>query len=305
MIDIKLQIPQDFFKEEERSGFLVSSKIKEVWAIELDILAEIMRICREHDIKFFACGGTILGAVRHKGFIPWDDDIDIMMFRKDYDKFCSIAPQEFKHPYFFQTEETDKGSAHGHAKIRNSLTTGMSRFESMVAIPYNKGIFVDVFPLDNFPDDEQEAVLFREQSNNLKSEYLKRYKYVYYQRKNRKGIRKIVDIMRKFYYQSFKSPYSVYYQRYEKIIRKYDETSSSQLTMPPFIIPRFTWYKEDLKDTVDMDFEFLSIPVPVGYERMLSTTYGEWRKFVRGGAMHTGMIFDTNTSYSDYLSFTK
>lgn len=129
MVGLKIKLPKHFLEGETRCGYYISPEMKKVWAIELDLLAEFMRICDIHHLKYWADGGTLLGAVRHKGFIPWDDDIDIIMMRDDFDKLCKFGPQEFKYPYFFQTEETDPGSARGHVQIRNSETTGMLKSE--------------------------------------------------------------------------------------------------------------------------------------------------------------------------------
>ena len=76
---IKLQLPKGFLDAEKRCGYQVTADMKKVWAVELDLLYEFQRVANKHNIKYIANGGTMLGAVRHKGFIPWDDDIDIMM----------------------------------------------------------------------------------------------------------------------------------------------------------------------------------------------------------------------------------
>ena len=119
MVDLNIVLPDGFLNEEVRCGYTVTKQMKEVWAVELDMLEKLLSVCKKHDIKIFASGGTMLGAVRHQGFIPWDDDIDMMMFRDDYEKLCKVAQEEFEYPYFFQTEYTDVGSLRGHAQLRN------------------------------------------------------------------------------------------------------------------------------------------------------------------------------------------
>ena len=103
---MKLEIADSFYQEEERCGYLVSAHMKKVWAVELDLLYQLDQVCRKYGITYYASGGTILGAERHKGFIPWDDDIDLMMLRDQYDLLCAHA-DEFEDPYSQALEETD------------------------------------------------------------------------------------------------------------------------------------------------------------------------------------------------------
>ena len=79
--------------------------MKEIWAIELNLFSEFDRVCRKHGITYIASSRTMLGTLRHHGFIPWDDDIDLMMMRDQYEKLCDVAEEEFKHPYFFQSKK--------------------------------------------------------------------------------------------------------------------------------------------------------------------------------------------------------
>ena len=103
-----LQFEESFFEGETRNDFYIEPMMKRCWAASLEVLAEIDRICKKHGIRYFADWGTLLGAVRHKGFIPWDDDIDITMLRPDYQKFMQIAPGEFKEPFELISIHTDK-----------------------------------------------------------------------------------------------------------------------------------------------------------------------------------------------------
>ena len=119
-----MEFDTEFCKEEVRCGYTVSEKMKKVWSVEMDMLKELIRVCKKYDLNYYADSGTLIGAVRHNGFIPWDDDIDVAMFREDYEKLLSVAKEEFKYPYFLQTVYSEKDYLRGHAQLRNSATTG-------------------------------------------------------------------------------------------------------------------------------------------------------------------------------------
>ena len=139
---------KDLYKDELRSNFLVTADRKKVWQAELNILRELDRICRKHGIRYFADYGTLLGAVRHQGFVPWDDDIDVVMLRPEYERFKQVAAIEIREPLFFQNTYTD-GFVTGFSKIRDSRTSAVEfpDYDGM-----HQGIFVDIFPLDDVPD---------------------------------------------------------------------------------------------------------------------------------------------------------
>ena len=120
------------------------SKLKKV---EMEIADEIKRICEKHKLHYFLVGGTLLGAIRHKGFIPWDDDMDIAMFRKDYDLFIKYAKKELDKKYYLDAFETNKDYYLPFAKVRKNNTIFDERENHH--LNNHKGIYVDVIPIDN------------------------------------------------------------------------------------------------------------------------------------------------------------
>ena len=136
-------------EEEIRDGYTVSADMKKLWSVQMEILDQIDRICKKHNITYYADGGTLLGAVRHKGFIPWDDDLDVQMYRDDLEKFCKVAKDELKPPFFLQTWETEEGFYPWLFKVRKSDTACFTEWEIENNPGGNRGIFVDIFPIDN------------------------------------------------------------------------------------------------------------------------------------------------------------
>ncbi|MGN7147503.1 LicD family protein [Arthrobacter sp. SAFR-179] len=129
---------------------ITDGELKALHEKQLSILVEIERICRSNGINYFAIAGTLLGAVRHKGFIPWDDDIDLGMLRSDYERFVACAKNDLGEDYFLQTWHTDPAFGLPMAKIRLQGTKLVEAASANVAC--HQGIFVDIFPFDARPD---------------------------------------------------------------------------------------------------------------------------------------------------------
>lgn len=128
--------------------------LKEAQAIMVLIMKEVHRICENNNIKYFLEGGTLLGAIRHKGFIPWDDDLDISMPREDYEKFIKIAPRELSSEFFMQTIDTDPyyNLYHIPLKIRHNGSVFVEEQEDNKR--YRNGIYIDIFPIDRIPESK-------------------------------------------------------------------------------------------------------------------------------------------------------
>ena len=133
-------------------------KTKKLKEIELELFKQFVRICEKNSLRYFVVGGTALGAVRHKGFIPWDDDIDVALPRGDYEKFLSIAQSWLPENMFLQTYITDKNYPNPFAKLRRSDTAFIEKSASRIKM--NHGVYIDIFPLDGYSRSGIKGKLF-------------------------------------------------------------------------------------------------------------------------------------------------
>lgn len=141
-------------KQPSEAITLTPKQLRKLQLVELDILLELDRICRKHQIDYFLCGGTLLGAVRHGGFIPWDDDVDVGFFREDYEWFCTIFAREADSSrYFLQTWKSDPHYLWNYGKIRRLGTEYVRAGQERMK--YRTGISIDVFPYDYLPINKQ------------------------------------------------------------------------------------------------------------------------------------------------------
>ena len=132
---------------------IAGEQLRRLQLVELDILLELDRICRKNHIDYFLCGGTLLGAVRHGGFIPWDDDVDVGFFREDYERFCRIFQEQADSTkYFLQTWKTDRYYRWNYGKIRRLGTEYVRAGQEHMK--YRTGISIDIFPYDYLPVDQ-------------------------------------------------------------------------------------------------------------------------------------------------------
>ena len=305
---INLVLEDSFFEEETRCGYTVSSEMKKIWAVELDLLNEFSKVCQKHQLNWFVHAGTLLGAIRHKGFIPWDDDIDVAMPRSDYDRLCELGPEAFGYPYFFQTEEADKYFCRNFARLRNSQTTGLIAWEKEFKYPYNQGIFIDIFPMDNIPEDASERKVYFDRLTDLNdTAWQWRNMVHFYRPKTDKGLRKRVIYCFKHLYFKYlsrkKGDYRYYLKEHHDLVVKYNDQETKYVG-ESIIAPLGRWvWKREWVDRVEMvPFEMLMVPVPVGYEECLKTGFGEdWRTPRHVENLHGNVIFDVEKPYTEYI----
>lgn len=286
-------------EKEIRCDYEVPARMKRIWAMELEMVKRFVEVCEEHHLHYWMMGGTLLGAVRHKGFIPWDNDIDLAMPRADYNRLLEIGPTAFQAPMFFQTPVTDGARFFNtYVKIRNSDGTAATweEFESGM----NCGIFIDIFCLDEIPDSPQERKV-----------YFRRLACLTKMRRFVMDIPPKGGMMNKVKYAFQKAVYQcVYhgpdaaelYRIYQREAGRYAGTGSLQLAHRDFgYHEKFIWNKRDWEETVLLDFEDLKLNAPAGYDAVLKRQYGDYWIIPDDKSTHDYFEFDPDVPYKQYF----
>ena len=308
--------------DEIRNGFLVTSHRKKLWNVQLNLIAEFDRICKKYDIRWFAICGTLLGAVRHGGFVPWDDDIDIAILRPDFEKFKKVAPSEIKPQYHLDmwynyrlesdepSELTDDSlpllSRKRHKnyfwspfypiiKIRDKRTLFLSFPNDNT---YNQGIWIDVFAVDSLPP-------FSEKQQRQDFEYIRTLFIAAIQpeiiedslQDNQQFVID-ADTLRRF----MRLPYKQRCMQVEELLAEkfFMSEHIGHLRDWCMIQDRILYNSKDFQEIVYFPFEKIEVPAPVGYESVLTDFYGEeWRT---PKITHThAKIYSSNISWDEYL----
>lgn len=288
--------------EEEICGHIVSSDMKKLWDVEMDIAREILRVCKKHNLKIWAEGGTLLGAVRHKGFIPWDDDMDFVMMRKDYERFKEIGPYEFKEPYFFQSFDTDNFPG-SHVKIhRNDTAMIDSSYQERKKKHY--GIFVDVIVMDGVPDEKN--VFQKEYKKALWTlRLLNRYCTCLDDYSSMRAFFRTIATKLYFLFNNYKKVR----KNHIKALAAYDVDETVEcakievealLQIPFEKVSRrkHIWYNE----TIELPFHDMTLPAPKEYAKILTSQFGpNYMTPLKVPNGHTIIKYDTSRSYVDIL----
>ncbi len=284
-------------EEETRNGYTIPSEMKKVWKVELEILCELDRACKELGIKYFLDSGTLLGAARDGHFIPWDDDIDVIMLREDYDILVAKHEKVFHAPFFFQCAYTDVEYPRGHAQLRKNGTCAMIPYEAE-HVRFNQSIFIDIFVMDGVTDDKDKL----EKQFRDKNAIMGKMEIIGIPASTKKingYIKKALRII----YKAFCPSIQTMYKQYEDICTRYKNTEYVDKIMFRETVESVRRIKREwYSDYIEIPFEGILCPVPIGYKNVLCTYFGDnYMTPAQAPTMHGGLIFDTQRSYTEVL----
>lgn len=283
--------------KEIREQYTISELQKKVWYVQCKLLLELIRVCRKYNIQMYLVWGSLLGAIRHNGFIPWDDDLDVGLLREDYDKLCAIADEEFSGDYFFQNALSDREFFLGYARLRDSSTTGIVR--DNLSVNYNNGIFIDIYPLDVLAKSN---VLYQVQRKAI--DWYAFWARSYCERRNEKFIKRILINILKIV-DKFVS-YEIVYEKYKKWCGKYQSSDGEVgLIYNRNLVKKYHFNKKFLGKPVWVNFENITVPIPQYADNILSQVYGNYREYPnvkeRGQWHANQIIYDPDIDYISYI----
>lgn len=286
-----MEFPKEFFESECRCDFEVSVMMKRAWAAEMEVLKVVGDICEKHGLQYFADWGTLLGAIRHKGFIPWDDDIDICMKRDDYMKLIRILPQELPKGFaiagmYSPSKRLQDAAYVSYLRViadeqQWDFNDYMKYFHGF---PYQR-VGIDIYPVDDAPTDFEEltevrnlasqgVVILRDwealQQAGVLEAYLMQYGEIC-------GAEIPKDVTPNWLWRFVDAICSMYAGKETEYVTCWGGWKGK--------LPHH--YKKEWYDkAVYVPFENMQIPVPCGYEELLRHRYGDYTIFKRGAASH-------------------
>jgi lipopolysaccharide cholinephosphotransferase len=288
----ELEFSADFFKTEVRDGFEIQAMMKRAWAAQMEVLHVVAGVCKNNGIRYFADGGTLLGAVRHKGMIPWDDDIDICVVREEYNRLIQVLPKALPHGFvvagmYADSERLQKAAFVPHLRViaDETLWNFNDYMRYFHGFPYQR-VGIDIFPMDYISRDigitnVQKQIIrlgietLRDwnklEENGMLDEYVN-------------GFQKLCNV-------SFDNVNNVKNYMW-KIIDKI--SSISYREEADYITNIFYWLdndnykmkKECYDYTIELPFENMNIVAPEMYDEVLRAEYGDYMVPVKGAADH-------------------
>ena len=268
-----ITIPNNWLNEEVRGEYTITEEQKEHWAVMLDLAKKLQSVCEELDIKFYMDGGTLLGAVRDRGFISWDTDMDFIMRREDYEKLLEADPFEGE-SYLLHTEK-DCSYIASYAKLMNVNTTYITEKTHKAGETYPQGIFIDIFPVDKVED-----------MTAARGVYAKSYDLLKKMKEVKGDAEKVMPLWnerKEIIQREVTDPYCLlanYYTAFKTNYLRFDRDYHRQLWLP---------------------FEFTEFPATANPKQSLDQRYRDWEHPLKI-EQHKAYAFDTGKSYTEYLS---
>lgn len=247
-------------------------QVRKIQKLELENLKVLKQVCEKLNIEFFLYGGSLIGAVRHKGFVPWDDDLDIAMLRDDYMRFVKEAPNILPDAYVLQSPYTDKKSPYFYTKLRLKGTACIEYIHHKLKI--EKGIYVDIYPIDNMPDDETTYLeKYRQFQKIIRWFVLRQSPYPENQPATIK--RKVKSVIRYGVSSLLKGiPHKWFVKKIDGIMTEYNNVKTERQGNYSYFDPTNLFF--NITPYEKGSFEGIEVNLPLNWDAHLTSRYGNY-----------------------------